>query len=236
MSDTTQEMPLSPPPMPVGAPETNGGQPAGTDTALQKLRAPFSEEVVGKLPPTEKRPIELDYVGHATVTDRLLSVDPEWTWEPFAVDNDGLPAFDRSGGLWIRLTICGVTRIGYGDASGQVQGPKVVIGDAIRNAAMRFGVGLDLWSRDELESLIGNETVTKRRRAPRSSTPPPNGPPAAASPQILASAGVEFAGAGTEQDHRRTWPASWIPRSSTPRHRPRTSPRSWSTRSRDSPS
>ena len=26
-----------------------------------------------------------DYVGHANVTDRLLEVDPEWTWSPVAV-------------------------------------------------------------------------------------------------------------------------------------------------------
>jgi hypothetical protein len=45
------------------------------------------------------------------------------------------------------LTIAGVTRLGYGHADGK-QGPDAVketIGDALRNAGMRFGVGLDLW-------------------------------------------------------------------------------------------
>ena len=89
----------------------------------------------------------LDYVGHAAVTDRLLTVDPDWTWEPMAVDEHGLPLPDAAGNLWIRLTVCGVTRIGVGD------GPtmKIRIGDAIRNAAMRFGVALDLWTKEELE-------------------------------------------------------------------------------------
>jgi hypothetical protein len=91
--------------------------------------------------------MHLDYVGHAEVTDRLISVDPLWTWEPLAFDADGLPKFDQFGALWIRLTVAGKPMIGYGDA-GMKTGPdavKEVIGDAIRNAAMRLGVALDLW-------------------------------------------------------------------------------------------
>lgn len=91
--------------------------------------------------------MHLDYVGHAEVTDRLLQVDPLWTWEPMAFSPEGLPALDPDGGLWIRLTVGGKPMIGYGDA-GQKSGPDAMkerIGDAIRNAAMRFGVALDLW-------------------------------------------------------------------------------------------
>lgn len=94
--------------------------------------------------------MHLDYVGHAATTDRLLKIDPLWTWEPLTYDVDGLPAFDRAGGLWIKLTVAGVTRLGYGDQEGG-KGSKEVIGDAIRNAAMRFGVALDLWSRQDLQ-------------------------------------------------------------------------------------
>src|SRR5215217_6523677 len=65
-----------------------------------------------------------------------------------ATDEIGLPAVDRAGNLWIRLTVAGVTRIGVGDGNSM----KERIGDAIRNAAMRFGVALDLWSKEELES------------------------------------------------------------------------------------
>lgn len=144
------------------------------DTAVE-LRKPFPPESVGKLPKGTCRActqapnkrcgnhqwvsncpechgshstatIHLDYVGHAAVTDRLLTVDPEWTWEPFALDNEGLPAGDAHGNLWIRLTVCGVTRIGVGDG----KTAKECIGDAIRNAAMRFGVALDLWAKDDL--------------------------------------------------------------------------------------
>ncbi|HVX20925.1 MAG TPA: hypothetical protein VHB02_06240 [Acidimicrobiales bacterium] len=100
--------------------------------------------------------IHLDYVGHAAVTDRLLTVDPAWNWEPMATDEQGLPAFDRQGNLWVRLTVHGVTRLGVGDG----KTPKEAIGDAIRNAAMRFGVALSLWSKDELESGHGEEKAT----------------------------------------------------------------------------
>ena len=95
-----------------------------------------------------ERHIHLDYVGHADTTKRLLEVDPEWFWEPFAISEAGLPLFDQAGGLSIKLTVAGVTRIGYGD-QGNGKGAKEAIGDAIRNGAMRFGVALDLWSKSE---------------------------------------------------------------------------------------
>lgn len=96
---------------------------------------------------------DLDYVGHAGITDRLLAVDPAWDWEPVTVDQNGFPLLDAIGGLWIKLTVCGLTRKGYGDAGGKkltTNAMKEIIGDAIRNAAMRFGAGLDLWSKVDL--------------------------------------------------------------------------------------
>jgi len=91
--------------------------------------------------------LHLDYVGHAEVTDRLLSVDPQWVWEPLSWTEEGLPRFDQNRGMWIKLTVCGVTRLGYGHAGDKAGGDaiKELIGDALRNAALRFGVALDLW-------------------------------------------------------------------------------------------
>ena len=143
-----------------------------TAEQVTALRKPFPPEMVGKLPKQVQkddrdrgkcepgsrysadgsycggyhaRSVHLDYVGHAAVTDRLLTVDPEWSWEPLALDEHGLPAY-QSGNLWIRLTICGTTRLGVGDGKSL----KECIGDAIRNAAMRFGVALDLWAKENL--------------------------------------------------------------------------------------
>lgn len=111
------------------------------------LRAPFPKEQIQKLPTGG---LQLDYVSHAWVTDRLLQVDPSWTWKPLAFTDAGLPLFDASGGLWIELTICGVTRYGYGEPQGRdkFDMTKGAIGNAIRNAAMRFGVALDLWTKE----------------------------------------------------------------------------------------
>jgi hypothetical protein len=120
--------------------------PTMGDKEAAELRKPFPKGSIGKLP---RGGAQLEYVGHAAVTDRLLSVDPTWSWEPMATDETGLPALDRKGNLWIRLTICGVTRIGVGDGASA----KECIGDAIRNAAMRFGVALDLWGKEELEQV-----------------------------------------------------------------------------------
>ena len=134
------------------------------------LRAPADKHHISQLPKPIRKDAEkgkckecggwhglpavhLDYMGHAAVTDRLLDADPTWTWEPLAFGDDGLPRFDGFGGMWIRLTVGGVTRLGYGDAQGKPASStavKEIIGDAIRNAAMRFGVGLELWHKGDL--------------------------------------------------------------------------------------
>jgi hypothetical protein len=140
-------------------------------TGLALLREPFPEHQISLLPkPFKKESLKgnctecggyhglpathLKYVGHAALTDRLLDADLNWHWEPIHF-KDGLPAFDESGGLWIRLTVAGQTRLGYGnatDSSFKEAGArkKEVIGDALRNAAMRFGAALELWHKGEL--------------------------------------------------------------------------------------
>jgi hypothetical protein len=77
-----------------------------------------------------------------------------------AYDAYGAPHLDDRGGLWIRLTVGGVTRIGYGNGTGP-EAVKIAIGDAIRNAAMRFGVALDLWEKETPE-WEQDTTPTKR--------------------------------------------------------------------------
>lgn len=114
---------------------------------VDALRKPFPKERIQSLP---QGGTKLDYVSHAWVTDRLLEVDPTWNWQPVAFDENGLPKFDEHGGLWIQLTVCGVTRYGYGEPQGRdkFDQTKGAIGNAIRTAAMRFGVALDLWARE----------------------------------------------------------------------------------------
>lgn len=175
-----------------------------TADPLARLREPFAPNHISKLPkPTKAQTeavkvdykvgirckdcgswhhpdvIHLDYVGHAALTDRLLDTDPHWSWEPVAF-RDGLPAFDQSGGLWIRLTVCGVTRLGYGHAAAK-QGvdpgarEKEVIGDALRNAAMRFGAALDLWHKGDLhadeDGVAEDKPPARQQRQPNKPDP-----------------------------------------------------------------
>lgn len=149
-----------------------------TPEEAQRLRAEFPAAAIGYLP---KGGVQLAYVGHAATTDRLLQVDPDWSWEPFSLDEHGLPALDSEGNLWIRLTVCGVTRPGVGDG----KTAKERIGDAIRNAAMRFGVALDLWAKEDLHAQNGNGPAPAPTDIPFGDDPPSvpdDGPGAPVSP------------------------------------------------------
>lgn len=111
--------------------------------------------------------VHLPYVGHANITMRLNEVDPAWNWEPVATDGDGLPLI-KNGSLWIRLTVLGVTRLGVGDANGKTgtDATKEIVGDAIRNAAMRFGAGTYLWSKSERAKHMSEADDAKEEPAP----------------------------------------------------------------------
>lgn len=167
-------------------------------TGLALLRKPFPAHQIGKLPKPTKQQTEevknnfkagvrceicgtwhhpkvvhLDYVGHAALTDRLLEADINWTWEPPSADElQRLPAAGKDG-MWIKLTVCGVSRFGYGDAQGKQGGDaiKEMIGDALRNAAMRFGCALELWHKGELH-IEEDEPVAAPAPAPKGKAKP----------------------------------------------------------------
>jgi hypothetical protein len=107
-------------------------------------------KIVGKLP---KAGMQLDFVGHADVTKMLIEIDPEWTWEPTAFDSNGLPAYRVENGMahmagW--LTVQGVRRLGIGSVMhNKPDLLKELISDFIRNSAMRFGICLALWTKQE---------------------------------------------------------------------------------------
>ena len=92
----------------------------------------------------------LDYLGHAELTKILISVDPEWNWKPLEI-RDGAPVINIHNGIatmWIELTVLGKTIIGVGSCKADKDDhAKELIGDALRNAAMRFGIAVNLWSK-----------------------------------------------------------------------------------------
>lgn len=140
-----------------------------------ELRKPFPKESISKLP---KGGITLDFIGHAGVTDRLNhAAGPDnWNWEPMAFDEDGNPKYTVRGQMaimWGRFTVNGITKPAVGTSPiNKMELEKELIGDLIRNGAMRFGVALDLWSKDELESNVEhpenkNVKPTQAKPAPK---------------------------------------------------------------------
>lgn len=108
------------------------------------------QSIVGKLP---RGGVTLDFVGHADITRILIDIDPNWSWEPVAWTAEGRPAISVINGnavMWGRLTVLGQVRLGVGTAKHDKPDlDKELIGDFLRNAAMRFGICLSLWSKAE---------------------------------------------------------------------------------------
>lgn len=106
-----------------------------------------------------------DYVGHGHVTKMLIAIDPMWDWQP-AAWIDGKPAITitesvqtfRSGEtkktriatMWGFMTVLGKTLPCVGSAKADKEDvEKELIGDLIRNGALRFGVCINLWARTD---------------------------------------------------------------------------------------
>ena len=73
-----------------------------TPEQAQALRASFAPELI------ESKTIAgraMSYLNHAIVTDRLIQVDPNWSWEPMGLNLNGTPMIDAVVGIWIRLTV-----------------------------------------------------------------------------------------------------------------------------------
>ena len=112
-----------------------------------------------------KNGVSLDYVGHAEITKILIEIDPLWSWQPVSWEN-GRPATHTQLGkitkrdgtvlefptvsMWGYLTLLGVTRIAVGSVEAhKADLDKELVSDFLRNAAMRFGIALDLWTKGE---------------------------------------------------------------------------------------
>lgn len=120
--------------------------------------------IVSKMP---RGGTQLDYVGHASTTLALIAIDPEWNWEAAAVDPaTGGPLIATVGNrlvMWGWLTVLGVRRMAVGTCEARKPEPeKELVGDLIRNGAMRFGVATSLWSKSErAEQVAPVEPVVK---------------------------------------------------------------------------
>lgn len=110
-------------------------------------------KIVGKLP---KGGRQLDFVGHADVTKFLLEIDPNWSWVPIQWDN-GRPAIHVENGIatmWGELRVLGQARLGVGSVEAKKPDlDKELVSDFLRNAAMRFGICLALWTKQEWDDI-----------------------------------------------------------------------------------
>lgn len=122
---------------------------------LNKYAVP-DPAIVGKLP---KGGSSLSYVGHADITRILCTVDATWRLVPIAWEN-GRPAcniVNDMATMWFEMTLLGVSRLAIGSAKSNTPDlDKVLYGDALRNGAMRFGISLSLWTKQEWEDLDHN--------------------------------------------------------------------------------
>lgn len=137
---------------------------------LNKYAVP-DPKIVGKLP---KGGTQLDFVGHADITRILIEIDPHWRLVPIAWDN-GRPAVNivnDMATMWFELTLLGVSRLAIGSAkSNSPDLDKILYGDALRNGSMRFGISLNLWTKNEWEDLDHNPAPVKARPSAPASAP-----------------------------------------------------------------
>jgi len=117
--------------------------------------------IVQQLP---KGGVKLDFVGHADITRILIEIDPYWSWEPCGWVN-GRPAIHVENGMatmWGWLTVHGKEMLGVGSVKAdKVDLDKELIGDFLRNASMRFGISLNLWTKNQWADLDGDKPAPK---------------------------------------------------------------------------
>lgn len=154
--------------------------------ALMKVLRDYAipdPKIVGKLP---KGGIQLDFVGHADITKILLEIDPHWRWVPISWDN-GRPAIHVENGMatmWGELTLLGQSRLGVGSVrADKPELDKELVGDFLRNAAMRFGICLSLWTKQEWDDLGEHPTSASPSKKPA--------PKAAPKPKVEQSTTVD---------------------------------------------
>lgn len=167
--------------------------------------------------------VHLDYMGHADVTLALLEADPAWTLEP-VLDERGLPRIDQHGRrftMWAYLTLNGVRRMCVGTCDADKGDPeKELIGDALRNGAMRFGIGTRLWSKADGADPFSSAEDVAGRGTPTQREPEPEQPPAPPDPDAVAAVELYERLVGLRgtpaADHMKQWAAK--------RERPLTEP------------
>lgn len=118
------------------------------DQHMRKLRAPFTVAAVKFRPlekPNDKGALScLVYIDSRLAAERLSAVDPCWSssYEVLAGPDQHMPVV-------CKLTVHGVTREGVGQNAGPSKDDKhakMAFSDALKRAAVEFGVGASLYA------------------------------------------------------------------------------------------
>jgi hypothetical protein len=123
--------------------------------------------IVSRMP---KGGTQLDYVGHADITLALIEIDPMWSWAPAAIDPaTGGPVITKAGNrlvMWGTMTVHGKALMCVGTCEERKADPeKELVGDLIRNGAMRFGIATALWSKSERAEMGQAATPAPKPKA-----------------------------------------------------------------------
>jgi hypothetical protein len=101
-----------------------------------------------------------------------------------------------------------VTRLGYGDSQGKTGGNaiKEAIGDALRNAGMRFGAALDLWHKGELHDASDEQGQNTAPAEPAPARTLNRAP--AVSDEVMAEWQTQIDECNDSDDFRALWGAA----------------------------
>lgn len=128
---------------------------------LEEYASP-DPKIVGTIP---RNGVNLSYVSHSEITRILITIDAGWSWEPIEWIN-GRPAIHIENGMatmWGKMTLLGKPMICVGSArADKPEYEKELIGDLLRNGSMRYGIALNLWSKQDSGSGgVSVQTITK---------------------------------------------------------------------------
>jgi hypothetical protein len=127
-----------------------------TTDPRKKLREPFPADKIKTKPGRGKDGRPMSFISHGLITERLNEVDPEWESIITQVyTSTGPDGRLHCEGVSLAVTVLGKTHEEVGGPQRQdgfTNEVKNAASDALKRAAMRFGVALEMW-----ESLVDAE-------------------------------------------------------------------------------
>lgn len=131
--------------------------------ALPLLRRPFAPEAIQfKIQSVFKEAkgcLVVAYIDARLVIERLNAVAGE-AWEPHFKTVEGLPHM-----LWCNLQVFGSVRSDIGEGQGQTEGMKrkAAVSDALKRAAVHFGVGVSVYALPQITLYRSQPHVEPRK-------------------------------------------------------------------------